>query len=55
MFARIVSAVCIAYVALSLLTPPCLQLKVDAEIAMLAAPPGARDAVAATAFSADIT
>lgn len=54
MFARIVSAVCIAYVAASLLTPPCWQVKVDAQIAMLAAP-GARDVVAATTFSADIT
>jgi hypothetical protein len=39
MFARIVSVICIAYVA----------------IAMLAAPPGARDVVTATAISADVT
>ena len=55
MFARIISVICIAYVTISLLTPPCLQLKVDAQIAMLAVPPGARDVVAATAISADVT
>lgn len=44
MFARIISVICIAYVAFVLLAPPCVQERVDANVAMLSSP-CAHDAV----------
>lgn len=39
MFAWIVSAACIAYIAATLLLPEFIQLQADAALAMLTAPP----------------